>query len=62
MGHRIPHEPPYQRVDVTIERGREEQALGRRRSLGEQRRDVGQETHVRHLVGLVEHRDAHRVE
>ena len=59
---RVVHEPLDQRVDVTVESGREEQPLRVGRGLGQQLGDLGQEAHVGHLVGLVEHGDLDVVE
>ncbi len=47
-------ELPHQRLDVVVERRREQQALAVVRRVGEQRADLGQEAHVGHLIGLVE--------
>ncbi len=58
VGHRVGHEPLDQRVDVAVQGGREEQPLARPPGvLLQQRGHVGQEAHVGHLVGLVEHGD-----
>jgi hypothetical protein len=60
--HRVGHEPLDQGVDVTVESGREEQPLRVGRGLGQQFGDIGQEAHVSHLVGLVQHGDLDVVE
>ena len=49
-------------VDVTVESRREEQPLRVGRGLRQQLGDLGQEAHVGHLVGLVQHGDLDRVE
>ena len=59
---RIGEEPLDQGVDAAIEGRREEQALRIRRRRREDALDAGQEPEVRHVVGLVEHRDLDVVE
>ena len=44
-------------VDRTVERGREQQRLALGRGQVEQALDLGQEAHVGHAVGLVDHDD-----
>ena len=46
-----------QSVDAAVEGGREEQPLAALRDQVEDRRDLGQEAHLGHVVGLVEDRD-----
>ncbi len=52
----------HQRVDRTVERGREEERLAIGRREVEQGAHLGQEAHVGHAVGLVDHDELHRVE
>ena len=59
---RIGEESLDQGVDAAIEGRGEEQALGIRRRGREDALDAGQEPEVRHVVGLVEHRDLDVVE
>src|SRR5699024_7119600 len=51
-----------QLVDVTVERGRQQQPLAARRRLGQDRVDRLEEAEVAQVVGLVEHRDLDVVE
>ena len=62
MRDRFGHEPLHEYVDARIQRGREQQPLGRRRRRLEDAPDRGQEAEVGHVVGLVEHGDLDRVE
>ena len=49
-------------VDLLFQRGREQHPLAALGQLVEQLLDLGQEAHVGHLVGLVEHGDRHPVQ
>ena len=51
-----------QRLDLTVEGCREQQTLSVCGGLTEDRANLGQEAHVRHLIGFVECGDFHRVE
>ncbi len=47
------------RLDVAVERRGEQQPLPVARGLAENLGDLLHEAHLRHVVGLVEHRDLH---
>ena len=51
-----------ERTDVAVERGREEDRLAVVRDEVEQLADLGQEAHVGHAVGFVDHDDLDAVE
>ena len=53
----IGQELAYQRLNLTVEGGREQHALSVCRSVGEDGTYLGQEAHVGHLIGLVERGD-----
>ena len=52
----------HERVDRAVERGRVEQRLPGRGCAVEQGADRGEESHVRHAIGLVDDDDLHRAE
>ena len=66
VGHRVDGRvgqvPTDQLVDITVERGGEQQALALGRRLVEQRGDRRHEAEVGEVVGFVEHGDLHRVQ
>ena len=55
VAHRVVHVATDDHVDVTVERGREQQRLALRGAGVEQALDLGQEAHVGHAVRLVQH-------
>ncbi|CAB4965472.1 unannotated protein [freshwater metagenome] len=55
--HWLGHVAACEVDDLPRHRGREEHRLPDRRDLGDDPLDVGQEAHVEHLVGFVEHKD-----
>src|SRR6478736_8874970 len=59
VGDRVDQVAVDQGVDALVEGGGEQQALTARRDLVEDGGDLGQEAHVGHVVGLVEHGDLH---
>ena len=56
--HRVLEELLDQHVHAVVQRGGEQQPLRALRGLGEDAGDHGQEAHVGHVVGLVQHGDA----
>ena len=57
--HRRAQEGPGELADLVRERGREHQALALRCQQVDDALDVGQEPHVQHAVGFVEHEQLH---
>ncbi len=55
MEDRLVHVGPHHMVDVAVEGGREQHGLMRRPDMAQHPLDLGQEPHVGHPVGLVEH-------
>ena len=62
VGDVVGQELTNQRLDLTVEGCREQQTLSVCGGLAEDRANLGQEAHVRHLIGFVECGDFHRVE
>ncbi len=62
MRHRIGEVPIDQAIDPAVERGREEHRLVDALHAVEDLLHLGQESHVGHAIGLVEHQDLHRRE
>ena len=60
VAHRVLLVAAHERVDRAVERGREEQRLARVGGLVEELAHLGQEAHVGHAVGLVDHDRLHR--
>ncbi|GAA1309991.1 hypothetical protein GCM10009647_032680 [Streptomyces sanglieri] len=62
VDHRVVQVIPYQQVDVTVQGRREQHPLALRQHLVEQVGDLRHESHVGHLVGLVEDGDGDPVQ
>ncbi len=62
VDHRCAQEALDDAVHVVVERGREQHALAVGRRGLEDAGHAGQEAQVGHVIGLVEHRDAHGIE
>ena len=62
VANRVDREALCQMTDLTVERRREHHRLALRRKHRKDLAHVGQETHIEHPVGFVEHRDAYAIE
>ncbi len=60
--YRIPQETPNQFVDPVVQRRRKQQSLTGFGGGGQNAGDPGQEAEVGHVVGLIQHADAYRVQ